>query len=453
MSGSKFTISSIESAISSIKHHYPKILRVDYRSSIQENRSLLLNAAYILGFNILPGFFGIIFWGITSRFYEPADVGIASAILSATALTSGIAGTGSNIGLIRFLPSSKDPSRMVNSTLTFSFLLSCTIGTIYLAGLSIWSPSLGSLSKNFAYLTSFMIIGTTFTVINVSRGIFIAYRKSQIALYYTLSANFVRIIPIFLFVNYGAMGIVNSNLIGYLIATASIFWYIPKVVPKYKINSVLNYSDLRSIIPYSLVNYVGLFLIQNPQSILTLIILEKMGSNESGYAYIALLIVGVLISPATALANSAFAEGANNIKDSSKIILRAACTGISITLIGGAIIGFLPHYFLYMFGPNYVRGASNLLRILSISSPFLVILFFFSTYLRINDEIIKLVVLNAIFASVTIGVAVALISSLGLISIGVGMLAGSILCSILALIAVARIVFSKQSTKNTIQTN
>lgn len=453
MSGSKCIINLIDTFISSIKNNFIKNFILGHHSSIRENRSLLLNAAYILGFNTLPGFFGIVFWGITSRFYEPVDVGIASAILSATALTSGIAGSGSNIGLIRFLPSSKSPSRMVNSTLTFSFLSSCMIGTIYLVGLSIWSPSLASLNKNFVHMTSFMILGATFTIINVSRGIFIAYRKSQIALYYTLLANFVRIIPVFLFVNYGAIGIVNSNLLGYLIATASIFWYIPKVVPKYKINSILNYSDLRSIIPYSLGNYVGLFLIQNPQCILTLIILEKRGPDESGYVYIALLIVGLLISPALALANSAFAEGANNIKDSSKIILRAACIGISITLIGGAIIWFIPNYFLYIFGPNYVRGASNLLRILSISSPFLVILFFFSTYLRLEDKIINLVVLNAIFASVTIGVAVALISSLGLISIGVGMLVGSMLCSILSLIALARMAFSKQPTKNIFQTD
>ncbi|MEJ2598667.1 MAG: hypothetical protein P8Z00_10070 [Anaerolineales bacterium] len=452
MFGSNFTITLIKSIISDI-NNYINNISFDHRSVIRENRSLLLNAVYILSFNILPGFFGIIFWGITSRFYEPADVGIASAILSATALTSGIAGSGSNIGLIRFLPSSKNPARMVNSTLTYTFLLSCTIGTIYLVGVSIWSPSLASLNKNIFHITSFLILGATFTIINVSRGIFIAYRKSQIALYYTLLANFVRIIPVFLLVNYGAIGIVNSNLLGYLIAAASIFWYIPKVVPKYKINSLLNYSDLRSIIPYSLGNYVGLFLIQNPQSVLTLIILEKRGSNESGYAYIALLIAGLLISPAIALANSAFAEGTNNIKASSKIILRAAYTGISITIIGEAIIWFIPNCFLYIFGTNYVRGASDLLRILAISSPFLVILFFFSTYLRLNDQIIKLVVLNAIYASVAIGVAVALVSSLGIISIGVGILVGSILCSTLSLIASARIIFSKQSTKNIFQTD
>jgi hypothetical protein len=109
---------------------------------------LLANAGYLTGISLVGSVVGFVFWGLAARLYQPEDVGVASAVLSAVALVSGVAGLGMGTGLVRFLPKVRSPRRLLNTALT------CSIGTafltsgVFLAGLSVWSPSLVALWWN-----------------------------------------------------------------------------------------------------------------------------------------------------------------------------------------------------------------------------------------------------------------------------------------------------------------
>src|SRR3990172_289079 len=85
--------------------------------------SLFCNAGYLMGVDVVNSLGGFLFWGIGTRVYPPESVGIAAAVLSSGTFIASLAGLGLGVGLIRFLPESKNPSRLLNTSLTFNFTL------------------------------------------------------------------------------------------------------------------------------------------------------------------------------------------------------------------------------------------------------------------------------------------------------------------------------------------
>src|SRR3990170_3194377 len=64
---------------------------------------------------------GFAFWALVARLYDAHDVGLASAALSALALLSLISPLGLGMGLIRFLPESREQGpRLANAVFTSS---------------------------------------------------------------------------------------------------------------------------------------------------------------------------------------------------------------------------------------------------------------------------------------------------------------------------------------------
>jgi len=89
---------------------------------------LVANAGYLWGVSLVGSLVGFVFWALAAYYCSPDEVGVGSAVVSAAELVSRIAILGVGMGLIRFLPGARDPSRMLNSAIAFSTpvsLLAC----------------------------------------------------------------------------------------------------------------------------------------------------------------------------------------------------------------------------------------------------------------------------------------------------------------------------------------
>ena len=80
----------------------------------------LFKNAYFLMFSSLTSAGSGFFWLIAARFYSTADIGLASAIISAMGLISMLSLLGFDISLVRFLPEREDKQELINSCLTIS---------------------------------------------------------------------------------------------------------------------------------------------------------------------------------------------------------------------------------------------------------------------------------------------------------------------------------------------
>jgi O-antigen/teichoic acid export membrane protein len=398
---------------------------------------LFANAGYLLGVNLVGALVGFVFWGLAARLYPPEEVGTASAVISAVTLVSGIAGLGMGTGVVRFLPETRSPRRFLNTVFTFNGLTAVLVGGAFLAGLSLWSPSLVVLRENSLYITGFLVYAIAMTLDAMVRSVFVARRQALYALIQTCVINGGRLLLVPVLVGLGAAGLVGTVAIATVLAIAlSFLGILPRVELGYRPRADFSWSDLAGIIPYSVANYVGGLLTQTSRILLPLIVLEMLGSASSGYTYIAWMLGSLLASPGMSLANSAFAEGSNAPHRSAAILFRAGGLALLLTLPAAMMLGLAAPWVLLLFGPTYAREGAGLLRWLAGAAPFVVLTGLYFTYLRVRKRVGRLMVLSAAVAVITLGVAALLIDRAGIAASGIGWLLGNGLVTGIALASV-----------------
>lgn len=408
---------------------------MDYRISHHIRHPLYFNAFFLTGMNVVPGISGFVFWMIAGRFYQPDDVGFASAVMSAATLISSIAGLNISMGLIRFLPESSNPTRMINGAYSTSFVMSILVAVVYIFGIPLWSPELIIIRENLFFGFTFTILVIAATLGTIVRDTFVARRKSIFAFKYTFIANIVRIAFVMIGFSVGAIGLIGSNVMGFSISLCiALCAYLLNVEPGFKLKFTINRSDINLLLPYSMTNYIAGLLLTLPQTVLPLLVTNMLGPKANGYAYISLNIGGLIATPGYALASSAFAEGANDPENSSKYLLQAVVLGMLITIpIAITVLIFSPKILLF-FGQDYPREATNLLKWLSLSSPFILVNQLFFAYLRIRKQLLPLIVVSGLVGLLTIGISAGFMNSIGIGANGIGIFYGNSLMAITILI-------------------
>jgi O-antigen/teichoic acid export membrane protein len=391
-------------------------------------QSLFTNAGYLLGVNVVNAITGFAFWSLAARLYTPDDVGAASAVLSAIGIVSGIAGLGVSIGLVRFLPESQTPIRLLNTALTFNTATAVLSSVVFLAGLQFWSPSLIALQETALYAVAFIVYAIAMTLGVTLQAVPIARRQSLYAFVHTCVASIGRLAVLVPLVSLGAVGMVSSTLLALLLTIViDLAIILPKVENGYRLRPAFSRQDLKSIIPYSMGNYVEVLLTQTPQMVLPLVALETLGAASSAYTYIAWMLGNLLISPGIALAVSAFAEGSNSPHHLRSILAQSVRLSLALTLPAAIVVGLAAPWILLIFGPSYAQGASGLLRLLAAASPIAVLIRLYFARIRVQKRIGWLIVTSSVVVAVTLGSTLALISQLGIDAIGVGWLMGNCL--------------------------
>ena len=142
------------------------------------------------------------------------------------------------------------------------------------------------------------------------------------------------------------------------------------------------------------------------------------------------MILTLLISPGRAFANSAMAEGSNSPQEFKKILIRAGMYSLGITLLLSLIVYVGAGVILSIFGEGYVINSSDLLRILAISSSFVVINFILYTTLRLRNKIKELIISTMIFAIVAVGIPFVFLANIGVLASGYGWLTAQIISMI-----------------------
>jgi O-antigen/teichoic acid export membrane protein len=416
-------------------------------------QSLFTNAGYLLGVNVTGALAGFVFWGLAARLYKPEDVGTASAVLSATTLISGIAGLGVSVGVIRFLPESQSPNRLLNTSLVFSAATSILAGGVFLTGLALWLPSLIVLQQNTLYAAGFLIFTIATTLNTATQAAFIAHRRAFYALLQALVINISRLILAATLAGLGAVGLVGAVALGFVLtAVLSLSTFLPKVEQSYRPRLEFSRTDLARIIPYSIGNYVASLLTQTSQMVIPLVVLEVLGPASSGYAYIAWMLGSLLTSPGIALANSAFAEGSNSPDRLPDILMRATSLGLLVTLPAAIILGIAAPWVLLLFGESYAEEASGLLRWLAAAAPMVLLTWLYFTRLRVQKRIGRLIAISAGIAVVILGVGSALLPLLGLVAVGIGWLAGNGLVAVAAVSVVLKRAPTNRKTEGSMAT-
>ncbi|MFH1310789.1 MAG: archaeosortase/exosortase family protein [Nanoarchaeota archaeon] len=386
--------------------------------------SLYRNSLYLMLSTFVMAVFGFVFWVIGARLFPTEQIGLATTLISAMSLLTSFSLLGLNTGLIRYLPTSKDKDKKINTSFTLVAIVTVIISSIFLLFIKTFSPKLAFVHDNLilAFIFIFFMICSSFSTLIES--VFIAYRSSKYVLMKNTIFSVLKIVFLFLFVGLGAYGIFSSWVIGIFFGFASVliiliskFGYAPKFV--------FYDSIVKKIGKYSFGNYVAGFMIAVPTLVLPLLILNKLGAEFSAYYYMAMMIAAVLFTIPNATSNSLFAEGSHNekklktsIKKSIKIIALLLIPAILITI-------FLGKYILLFFGQDYSSQGFMFLNVLAISGVFVAVNAVFNSLLRVKKRVKSLIYINLFSAILILGLSYLFINNgQGLLGIGYAYLIG-----------------------------
>ncbi len=360
--------------------------------------------------------FGFVFWLLVARLFSTNEVGIATTLISVMS-TIGLLGlAGFDTSTIRFLSNSKDKNENINTSITIVTIISFALSILFIVFIKNISPQLSFLQESISMSVAFVLFCIFSSLNLLTDAIFLSFRSTKFTFVIDAIFSFIKIFLPFAFIKYGAFGILVaagvSQGIGVVISIAVLirkFNYHPKIFISKKI--------LNNVWKYSGGNYLADAFNFLPTSILPLLIINKLGTKESAYYFIVMMIVGLLYVIPNSITRSLFSEVSfdenslsKNIKKTVKHIFYMLTPAILVLLATG---GFL----LNMFGHKYNKGGVMFLYIMTLSSVLVGISSLYASIFRLTGNI-KAIIIRNIFYSFSLILIAYLLLPYGLVGIG-----------------------------------
>lgn len=366
---------------------------------------------------------GFVFWYIMAKNFSSSDVGIGSALNSASGLVASFAGLGLGIGLVRFVPEIRENAvRLINSAFTLAMVAAIVGSLIYLAGIKHWAPALIFLCKNYWSVVFFVLFTVSTTLSSLIDQSFIAVRTSNYVFWKNLLAGLLKLpLPVLVFASLKGFGIFTGIGTAFLIAiVVALFLFIPKVYKGYFPRLAWDREMLKQVLPFSFTNYLSGLLNNIPTFIYPLLILNVLGADQNAYFYMAWMISMVLGVIPGSLAQSLFAEGSHNPgRLGGGEGRRALSLAVLLTIPAAGVIALLGGWILHFFGPAYAQNGTGVLRILVLSIIPLCVNSFFMTVNQVKKRTPLIICQSAFLAVISIGLGYWLLCKVGIEGIGI----------------------------------
>lgn len=401
-----------------------------------KNSSLYNNAFYLMLNNATTCLIGFVFWNITARVFVPAQVGIGSALVSASTLVGILTGLGLKIGLIRFVPENRERAGVfINAAFTLVVLASITGSLIYLVGVNYWSPALGFIREDSLFLFMFIFFTSATALSGLTDSSLIAGRASRYVLWKNTIISVFKIpLAIVVFAHLQGFGIFagtgTSLVIGLLI---SWLLFLPKTYKGYFPRPAVVKDIMQKVLPYSFANYVANLLNLSPQFIYPLMILNVLGPEYSAFFYITWMMTMVLSVIPNGISQSLLAEGSYDPeklgRDGRKVLLLSL--GISIPAVGSMLL--LGGWLLHFFGPGYAQNGTAVMSYLALAVIPQCVNILYITVNQVKKQMHLIIAQTSFLAIVALGGGYWWLGYVGLPGVGMAYLTAHLLLSIVVI--------------------
>jgi O-antigen/teichoic acid export membrane protein len=376
----------------------------------QWNDPLYRNSFYLLANNVIGSAIAFLFWVAAARLYTTEEIGIATALISASAFILMLSRMGFDFSIIRFFPT-RDKSDVFNTTIFVTSLVSLLLGIIFVIGIDFFSPNL-SVLKNNIYALVFLLYILLTSVTTFTGQTFLAMRKGNYFFLQNRIADF-RIIFIFIFISWGALGIYNSFWVSVFFAFGAALFLLKSHL---KLGFSFKRDFFRESLKFSGGNYAASLFSSIPALILPLLVLNLLGVKEAAYYYISYAIASIIFMIPNAVSTSLFVEGSHG--ESLKKSVVKSYTMIFVLLIPVVLITyFFGHFILSFLGKSYLESL-ELLKIFALSSFFVAIVSVYMSVKRVQMDIKSLMLVSIGTCILTLSLSPLFLLKFGIIGIG-----------------------------------
>ena len=273
---------------------------------------LYSNSIYMVLADAVGALFGFVFWVVASRLYSTEAVGVCSALISAIGLLQLITTLGLGYGLIRFLKSSDDPVKLINSVFTIIAVLALVVAGIFTLGMGIWSPSLKIVRETPFYLLAFLLAVPILVLDDSTDKTMMGGRQAKFIFIHNLIYPILKLaLLVALATLFRSFGIfIASTAAMFVGLSVSLFFLVPRTQPGYRPYFTVKKKEISKIIGFSIFNYLGDLFWNVPGVLLPLIVINQLGASMNAYFYMAWALGSVLTLIPSVVAMALLAEGA-----------------------------------------------------------------------------------------------------------------------------------------------
>jgi O-antigen/teichoic acid export membrane protein len=395
------------------------------------------NSFFVLATTATTAALGFLFWVVVARFYTPAQVGIATSLISAMSLISYLSQFGLNSTLVRFPASPHARNAQLTLALCAVATAAGLLALAYLAGLPWYGEKLLFVRENPLAVTAFTVLCAFAALNQLAKSVFTGARAPELnVLSDGLTQGVAKLaLPAFL-TGLGMYGIVGSTGAGFAAAVLCALFLMRRRLG-FRFELRIGGTRLREQFTYSLASYASGLLNLLPQLVLPLIVLHHLGAEATGYFYVAFQIAALLNAIAFSVGEALFAEGSHDPTQLPVLLRRTAVIVAAAQTPAAAVVAAGSGLILWVFGPGYAEAAGPLLVASAIGSLAVALSAWANFALKITRQLRQLIVNNAVFALVTISLAL-LWAPRGLVWIGWAWGLGNLASGLVALTALLR---------------
>lgn len=400
---------------------------------------LYANAIFLWMSTAVTALGGFIFWVLAAHRYSSAQVGLASATISAITFLGTVTSLGLGNGLIRYLPGAREArTYLINLASTLAILAGICGAIIFLEGLPLWSPDLSYLDNSPVFLLAFVIFVAVYAAHYVPLMTLMALRSARYILLFAISSQAVRVLLPLPLVSLGAFGLVVASGLATLVGAAMGYALLTVVERSYRLRPAFHRSSAAALLPYGLANHGADLALLAPGLLLPLLAVGALGNERGGRFYIGYYTGAFLLSVVQALATSLFAEGSHNELGLMASARRALMCAILISGIGAGLMILIGGRLLMIFGSGYSAEATGLLRLVALSALPASVIFISLAILRVRKQARMLLIVAWSATLLTLGLSYALMLTRGIVGAGIGVLGGQSLGALVCLYSLAR---------------
>lgn len=392
---------------------------------LYNSNALLANSINLMASAGFTALFGFVFWLAVAHGFKADTVGVATTLLSVSSLISLLGLAGFDTILVRFLSHSKYRNDHINGGLIISGSATTVISVAFCFVAPYISPHLAILRSHPLYAIVFVaatIFGTWNIVTNAA---LVAYRRTAFVVGVNIIFSAIKMLLPFVFHGGGPMTIFVfagvAQIIGVVLSISALVRYFD-YAPSWRVRV----DVLKKLRRYGLSVYAAHLLNLLPDSLLPLIVINKLGAAAAAYFYISFTVVNLLYTIAFATTQSLLAEASHDEANALSHSWRSIKI-ITTLLVPASVILFVGcPYVLVLFGHGYSHGATSLLRIFILSSLVVMLYAVLGTMFKLHHKLRAIVTMNAVNAVVIVGASFFTARHYGLNAIGWAWLAGNV---------------------------
>lgn len=389
------------------------------------------NAAALMLSSVATGVLGLVYWAVAERFFETAEVGRASAVISTATMLGSVACLSMGGAYQRFLPvAGRHSTRLVLGGLALTATVAAALAYLFLA----LNPSNDRLFTCSSQARYFPLIVVSFAVYALTDPILTGLRMAKAVAAKNIALSILKIVPVVLLAGTGSALALSGSwaLLAFAVTAFAVLHLLRTTTSRREVEPQL--PPVRELWAFQGVFFTMTLVVTVTPLVLPLIVVHQLGPEQNAYFNLAWTMCSAVGLLRSAVGSSFIVEASAPDADRAALLRRLLRMVGAVAVVSAAGLAIGGPMVLYVVSPDYFHAAAGLVLVMAVDSLVGTVVMVYFLLAQILRRLRLMLAIQIVIVVTTLTVTLLLVPRLGLIGVGLGTLVAQVVA--LALIAV-----------------